>query len=103
MGKKTVVWTPYSNFQMFMILEYYTDRNKSSEYSLKLFAELEKILEKLEFNITLPQKSNLEDVFYFTYNHISVVFSFNEINIVVLATIDDRRNPRALQNFLNKL
>jgi len=103
MGKKAIVWTSYANFQMFMILDYYTKRNKSPDYSLKLYAALERIIEKLDFSITLPQKTNMEDVFYFTHNHISIVFSFDEKNIVVLASIDDRRNPKALQKFLSKL
>ena len=103
MGKKTIVWTPYANYQMFMILDYYTERNKSSEYSLKLYNALENILEKLDFSIILPQKTNLENIFYFTHNHISVVFSFNTKNIVVLTAIDDRRSPKELQKFLNKL
>ena len=103
MGEKTVVWTPYANYQLFMVLDYYTKRNKSSEYSLKLFEALEKTLERFNFNITLPQNTNLENVFYFTHNHISVVFAVDETNIVVLTVIDDRRNPKTLQNFLKKL
>jgi len=36
MGKKKVVWTRRAEIQMFAIMDYYAERNKSDDYSLKL-------------------------------------------------------------------
>lgn len=96
MGKRKVIWTKNAEIQMFSIMDYYFERNKSNHYSLKLYKDISQKLQKLHFNITLPQKTNKKGLFYFTHNHISVFFSI-ELDLIVVKLIwDERRNPDVL-------
>ena len=89
---------------MLDIMFYYIEWNKSKEYSTSLYRGINKKLKTLNFSITLPQKTSVIDLFYFTHNHISVFFTIQELNeIVVKFVIDDRRNPAELQTLFSGL
>lgn len=103
MGKKKIIWTKKATLQLFSVMDYYADRNKSDIYSLKLESEIKLKLSDLDFSIALPKKTSLENVYYFTHKHISLLFSIEDKSIVVLMVWDDRRNPDILDSFLNEI
>lgn len=84
-------------------MDYYSARNKSDFYSIKLHNEIIQKLKELNFTITLPQKTSVEGLFYFTHNHISLFFVFENNTITVKFVIDERRNPKKIQSSLNKI
>ena len=102
MERKKVIWVKKAKHQLFSIMDYNDEQNKSDFYSLKVEREIRKKLLKLDFSVSLPQKTSLENVYYFTYNHISILFSFNDEFIIILMVWDDRRNPKDLQYYLDK-
>jgi hypothetical protein len=81
-------------------MQYYTARNKSRIYSDKLLFEIKQKLKTLDFFVALPQKTTVENLFYFTHKHISVFFSIQNIDLFVKFVIDDRRNPESLKKLL---
>lgn len=103
MAKQKVVWTYKAVFEMLEIMNYYSKRNKSRLYSNKLQKEIKQILKNLDFSIALPQKTTVENVFYFTHKHNSVFFSFNQNKIEVQSVWDERQNPQSLESFLNEM
>lgn len=103
MEKKKIIWTTNADNQLFEIMYYYSQRNKSDIYSLKLQSEIKEKLSKLEFSISLPKKTSLKNVYYFTHKHISILFSIEELDIIVLLAWDERRNPNTLKIFLDEL
>ena len=103
MGKKKIVWTRKATLQLFSVMDYYADRNKSDVYSLKLESEIKSKLANLDFSVALPKKTSLENVYYFTHKHISILFSIDKNSIVVLMVWDDRRNPDSLDSFLYEI
>lgn len=103
MERKKVIWIKKAELQLFSIMDYYAERNKSDFYSLKLESEIKQKLSKLDFSVSLPQKTSLENVYYFTYNHISILFSINYEFIIILMVWDDRRNPKDLEYYLDKI
>lgn len=103
MEKKKVIWLKKANIQLFSIMDYYAERNKSDFYSLKLESEIKLKLNKLDFTVTLPQKTSVENLFYFTHNHISVFFVIDKNDITVKFVIDERRNPSKIITFMNIL
>lgn len=103
MGPKKVVWTRKSEIQLFVIMDYYAERNKSKTYSLKLKKAIDLKLINIDFSISLPQKTANETVFYFVHNHISVFFTFENNTIFVLLVWDERRNPAELFERLQHL
>jgi len=103
MEKKKVVWTKKANIQLFSIMDYYAERNKSDFYSLKLERGIKLKLRTLDFTIALPQKTSVNNLFYFTQNHISVFFVIENHTITVKLLIDERRNPKSVQFLVNKI
>ena len=104
MVKRKIIWLRTAELDMLDIMLYYIERNKSKEYSTSLYRGIRKNLKTLDFSITLPQKTSVIDLFYFTHNHISVFFTIQELNTIVLKfVIDDRRNPAELQRLFSGL
>jgi hypothetical protein len=100
MAKRKVSWLRGAELDMFEIMHYYTNRNKSKTYSKKLYREIKVALKTLDFTIALPQKTAVKDLFYFTHNHISVLFSFQNNTVYVKIVIDDRRNPEMIKKLM---
>ncbi len=103
MAKRKVIWLEKANFDFFDILEFYDNRNKSKIYSKKLYVEIKLKLKNLDFRVTLPQKTAVENLYYFTHNHISIFFSIESDDIIVKVVTDDRRNPQLINRLLINL
>lgn len=103
MVKRKVIWIKNAEIQMFSIMDYYFERNKSTIYSLKLYNEINLKLKNLDISIALPQKTSLENIYFFTHNHISVFFSFENKIVIVKLIWDERRNPKNLLEKLNDI
>lgn len=100
MAKKEVIWTKKAEIQMFTIMDYYAERNKSDVYSLKLKKAIDLKLSKINQPVSLPQKTSIENVFYFIQKHISIFFSIENNKIFVILAWDERRNPKDLLDIL---
>jgi hypothetical protein len=100
MAKRKVIWTDQAIFEMFEIMNYYANRNKSKTYSIRLHAEIKQNLKKLDFSIALPQKTSKTTIFYFTHKHISIFFSIENDDIFVKSISDERRDPNDLKKLL---
>jgi type III secretory pathway component EscV len=103
MAKGKVIWLKNAEIQMFAIMDYYSQRNKSKTYSLKLYREIKQKLQNLDFSVTAPQKSSMTSLFYFIHNHISVFFSIQNSDVIVTLIWDERRNPNVLKEVLEDL
>lgn len=103
MAKRKVIWLQNAEFQMLDIMDYYYFRNKSMRYSLSLHKQIKSKLQSLDFRIALPQKTSIENLFYFTHNHISVFFCMEVETVIVHIIWDDRRNLEKLKNILDDL
>jgi hypothetical protein len=101
MAQRTVDWSKDALIDFVEILNYYINRNKSKTYSQKLNNEIKFKLKTLDFTVSLPQKTSVKDLFYFTHNHISVCFEILDNNLKVQLVIDDRRNPELIEKLLN--
>lgn len=103
MAKRKVIWVRNAEIQMLEIMDYYYFRNKSKTYSLKLRKEIKNKLHNLDFAVTLPQKTSINNLFYFTHKHISVFFCKENNTIIVQIVWDERRNPINLTNEMTRL
>jgi hypothetical protein len=101
MVKRKVNWSRNALFDLFEIMDYYSNRNKSKVYSSKLNNAIRLKLKTIDFTIALPQKTTEENLFYFTHNHISVCFEILNNDISVQLVIDDRRNPEMIKKLMN--
>lgn len=57
MAKRKVIWSVDSSMDMIEIMDFYNNRNKSKEYSRKLYKNIQDKLKTLDFSIALPQKN----------------------------------------------
>ena len=103
MAKRKVTWVRNAEIQMLDVMDYYYFRNKSMTYSLKLRKDIQFKLHNLNFTVTLPKKTSIENLFYFTHNHICVMFCFEDNDIVVQIIWDERRNPNGLKRILDDM
>jgi hypothetical protein len=103
MAKRKVIWLQNAKLDMFEIMHYYSKKNKSKTYSLKLYSDIKFKLNTLDFSIAMPQSTSVENLFYFTHNHISVCFTTQNNNIIVKLVIDDRRNPSKIKTVIKSL
>ena len=72
MVKQKIIWLRTAELDMLDIMLYYIERNERKEYSTSLYQRISKNLKTLNFTISLSQKISVNDLFYFTYNRISV-------------------------------
>ena len=100
MAKNKVIWIKNAELQMFDIMDYYFERNKSTIYSLKLYSEIKLKLQNLDFSVVLPQKTSIENLYYFTHNHISVMFFIEQKTLIVHIIWDERREPSKWKQLL---
>jgi len=57
----------------------------------------------VDFTVSIPQKSAIENIFYFVHNHISVFFTLEGNTLFVVLVWDERRNPNELLESLYSL
>ena len=73
MAKRKVIWVRNAEIQMLDVRDYYY-RNKSMVYSLKLRKEIQFKLHNLNFKVAFPQKTSVENIFYFHTNILAYCF-----------------------------
>lgn len=100
MDKREISWSKTAKLDIKNILHYYIERNKSKEYSIRLFKEIKHKLQTIDVTIALPQKTVVNDLFYFIHNYIAVFFVIKNNTITVKFVIDDRRNPKMIQSLV---
>jgi len=100
---KKIIWLKNAEIQMFSIMGYYQERNKSKIYSEKLYREITQKIKKLDSKVAFPQKTSIKNLYYFTHKHISVFFSITKTEIIVKLIWDERRNPQNLNSNLEEI
>jgi toxin YoeB len=103
MVKRKINWSSNALMDLLEIIQYYNNRNKSKIYSTKLNSEIKLILKTIDFTVSLPQKTAIPNLFYFTHKHITVCFEIHENELKIQLVIDDRRNPQLINRLLINL
>ena len=96
MVKRKVIWTLKAKNQLFSILEYFAERNKSKTYSLKLHKKI-----KSEILITLKQpniekQTDILNIRGLIIENNIVFYELLDTNIIILNIWDCRQNPENL-------
>ena len=103
MAKRKVIWSFDSSMELIEIIQFYNNRNKSKDYSRKLYKTIQFELKNLDFSISMPQKTSDKKLFYFTVKHIFVGFDIIENDLNILVIIDERRNPKLISSLITSL
>ena len=96
MVKRKIIWTLKAKNQLFSILEYFAERNKSKTYSLKLHKKI-----KSEILITLKQpnigkQTDILNIRGLIIENYIVFYELLDTNIIILNIWDCRQNPENL-------
>ena len=91
---KKIIWHPGAKSELFEILDYYTRRNSSTEYSGRLFAKMEHYLSLVDENWQLGKKINKENVRRMIVENFLIYYLITPESVDVLSVRDGRRKPK---------
>jgi plasmid stabilization system protein ParE len=93
MGKRKIVWSYKAKEKLFSILEYYTLRNKSKTYSIKLYRRLVKEINLLSKHPDLGIKTEMESVRGLIVDTYIIFYEIARDRIIIHTLWDSRQNP----------
>jgi plasmid stabilization system protein ParE len=97
MAKRKVVWSHRARIKLLMILEFYTERNKSKTYSKKLYTKFNKELSLLLIQPEIGIKTELEAVRGLIVDEFILFYEVKAEMIIVHSLWDSRQNPSDLR------
>lgn len=97
MVKRKIVWSNRAKIKLFEILDFYTQRNKSSAYSKKLYKKFIKELILLKKQPEIGIKSDTEGVRGLIVDEFILYYEIYSEMIVVHTVWDCRQNPDSLK------
>ena len=100
MAKKRIVWAKEAKADFKATLQFYTERNGSSDYSRKLADEILALIDKLPANNFLGRETSAHNVRLLVKGMYSIFYELKENEIVILMVWDGRRNPDELADYI---
>lgn len=97
MAKRKVVWSHRARIKLFMILEFYTARNRSKTYSKNLYTKLNKELSLLLKQPEIGVKTELEAVRGLIVDEFILFYEVTTEMIIVHTLWLSRQNPSDLR------
>jgi len=96
MANREVVWTRNSEIQLRKILEFFTKRNKSGKYSLKLYKKFKSELKLAAQNPEIGIKTKFDQIKGLIVGDYILFYEVLEDKIMVLKVWDCKQNPEKL-------
>lgn len=96
MAKREVVWTRNSEIQLQEILEYFTNRNKSEQYSQRLYKKFKAELQVAAQRPGIGIKTKLDKIRGLIVEEYILFYQILEDKLLVLKVWDCRQNPDKL-------
>lgn len=97
MGKRQLIWSHLAKIKLFKILDFYTQRNKSSTYSKKVYREFNKALFLVSKNPEMGIKTDKDDVRGIIISDFILFYELTAGEIIVHTVWDTRQNPDDLK------
>lgn len=97
MAKRKIVWSKRASIELYKILKFYAERNKSKIYSEKLYRKFNKELNLLIKHPDLGMKTEIESVRGLIIGDYIFFYEVNEDEIIVLTLWDCKQNPNNLK------
>ena len=96
MAKREIIWTNISEIQLQEILEFFNNRNKSREYSKKLYLKFKTELKTVAENPEVGIKTRLDQIRGLIIEDYILFYEILEDRILILKIWDCRQNPDKL-------
>ena len=96
MAGRKIIWSPFAERKLSGILEYYTDRNKSRTYSLKLYNKFQKQLSTLNKNPDIGITTSYLNIRGMIIDDYTLYYEVTNEKIIVHILRDNRQDPNEL-------
>lgn len=100
MAQKKIIWTETAARQRRSILEYWWQRNKSPNYSLKLLQASNAKTILIAENPLIYKKAEFPDTRVASLGHYSMFYKITDSSIIITAFWDNRQDPKKLLEVL---
>jgi len=97
MEKRKIIWSQRATIKLFEILDFYTNRNKSKSYSIKLYKRFTQELNLLLKQPDLGRITDIESVRGLIIEEFILFYEITEDRIIVHTVWDCRQNPEDLR------
>lgn len=97
MAKRKIVWSRRAQIKLSDILQYYTERNGSKAYSVKLYAQISKAVKLLEKQPKIGHKSDFESVRGLIIKSYIIFYENFPDKILIHSIWDCKQNPNDLK------
>ena len=97
MAKRKINWTEKANFERKEILDYWIQKNKSKNYSIKLNQLFIEILKQVAESPTIGRKTEFENVRFRIVRDYLLFYKYDQKQIKVLTVWDGNREEKTLK------
>ena len=98
MAFKKIIWSDIAKLQFRDILEFYTERNKSVTYSLKLLKETEDLLDILSKNEFIGRLTSNKSTRVIPFKAYLIFYDIRDDRIEIISYWDNRQDQSKLEN-----
>ena len=96
MTARKIIWSHKANIKLFLILEFYSERNKSATYSKRIFRKFKKELSLLKTQPDLGTKTDDKQIRGLIVEDFIMFYEATIDTIIVHSVCDCRQNPKNL-------
>ena len=97
MAKRKLIWSQNAKIKLFEILDYFNDRNKSKNYSRKLYRKITKGVSILNKFPETGIKSDFESIRGLIIDNYILFYELTDEFIIIHTIWDSRQNPNDLK------
>jgi len=102
MAKRNVIWTRTADIQFVGILEFWVNRNKSKNYSIKLLKLVIDRTNQISENPELYKRTDFKNVRVASLGNYSIYYKTTENEIIISAFWDNRQDSKKLLKVLKE-
>jgi plasmid stabilization system protein ParE len=102
MANRVVIWTKTAIKQRRGILKYWTTRNKSSTYAIKLIRLINKLINRILKHPESFKLTEFPDTGKSALGHFSIFYKITDKELIITAFCDNRQDPKKLLELTKK-
>ncbi|MCF8338475.1 MAG: type II toxin-antitoxin system RelE/ParE family toxin [Bacteroidales bacterium] len=94
MAKYQIEWSLEARQDLIDILQFYTERNQSTAYSIKLNSEINNSINRIAINPFIGKQTNYKSVRVLIEGNFEILYEIFDHFILIIMIWDSRRNPK---------
>jgi len=98
MARKKIIWSNQAKTELKAVLEFYTQRNGSTRYSVKILNEIEKVIFALSENENIGRLTSNKMTRVIPMKVYLIFYEVNKKQINIVSFWDNRRDKKQLNS-----